>query len=285
MKSITEFGFSDMISCVLNCSTFCRQVHNMVIFIFLFTFTLFTVPNTMAADFTDGLVLYHSYDEGDGDVAADLSGSGHDGKIDNPEWVDGKFGGALNFGGAGSGTWVTVESTDALNVDECTFMAWIYAEQWDGTRQIVGKSVHGGCTGRGQYGLFSEGGIFKLRFETAGGRADINTDLPATEMWLHVAFTNDGSNGLIYIDGKEVQAGNVPGELLPNEDPLRIAQDCDRANNVFAGMIDEVHLWNRALSENEINTFKDQNAGGSLAVSPSAKLSTTWGNLKRKPLF
>ena len=49
----------------------------------------------------------------------------------------------------------------------------------EGTRQIVGKSVHGGCSGRAQYGLFSEGGTFKLRIETEGGRADINADLLA----------------------------------------------------------------------------------------------------------
>jgi hypothetical protein len=185
----------------------------------------------------------------------------------------------------GSGTFVTVESTDALNVNECTFMAWIYADNWEGTRQIVGKSVHGGCSGRGQYGLFSEKGGFKLRFETEGGRADINADLPETEKWIHVAFTNDGTTGKIYIDGKEVMAGNVPGKLKSNADPLRIAQDCDRPNNVFAGLIDEVRLWNRALSENEINTFKDRDAEGFLAVTASGKLSTTWGSLKRVSKF
>ena len=253
---------------------------NMLRFILLFTLVLLSVPLVNSADFSDGLILYHSYDKGNGDIAEDISGNGHEGKIDLPNWVEGKFKSALKFNGAGSGTFVTVESTDALNVDECTFMAWVYAEHWDGTRQIVGKSVHGGCSGRGQYGLFSEGGSFKLRFETEGGRSDIVTALPETDKWIHVAFTNDGTTGIIYIDGKEVQTGNVPGKLKPNEDPLRIAQDCDRPNNVFAGMIDEVRLWNRSLSENDINQYKDQGADQVLAVNPTDKLSTTWGKLK-----
>ena len=71
---------------------------------FLMVFTPF-----VSADFSDGLVLHHSYDEGQGSQAADLSGNGHDGEISNPEWVDGKFGKALRFGGNGSDVFVTVE--------------------------------------------------------------------------------------------------------------------------------------------------------------------------------
>ena len=245
----------------------------------LFTFLFLTIPSVVSAEFTDGLILYHSYDEGAGDVAEDLSGSGHDGIIDNPQWVDGKYGKALKFDGAGSGMFVTVENTDELNVNECTFMAWVNAETWEGTRQIVGKSVHGGCSGRGQYGLFSERGVFKLRFETESGRADINADLPEIEKWIHVAFTNDGETATLYVDGEIVAEGEIPGTLNTIEDPLRIAQDCERPNNVFAGIIDEVRLWNRALSQDDINILKELSAQLT-PVDPLGKLSTTWGNLK-----
>ena len=231
------------------------------------------------AEFLDGLVVYHAYDEGKGDEAEDLSGNEHHGVIDNPAWVDGKFGQALEFGGEGSDVFVTVESTPKLNVDEMTFMAWVNAEHWNGTRQIVGKSVHGGCGGRVQYGLFSEGGTFKLRFETEAGRNDISTGLPDTEKFIHIAFTNDTKKGIIYIDGKEEAEGDVPGKLGANDDPWRIGQDCDRLNYVFAGIIDEVRLWNRALSEDEINTFMDQGVDA-LAVEAAGKLSTTWSRLK-----
>ena len=237
-------------------------------------------PLVMSAgpnEFLDGLVLYHPYDEGDGDTAEDFSGNKHEGVIDNPKWVNGKFGKALEFDG--TTTFVTVESTDALNVDACSFMAWINAEHWNGVRQVVGKSVHGGCGGRVQYGLFSEGGVFKLRLEAEGARADITTDLPETGKFVHVAFTNDTDKAKIYIDGEEMVEADTPGKLGANDDPWRIGQDCDRAQYIFAGIIDEVRLWNRALSDDEINTFMDQGVDA-LDVEAVGKLSTTWGRLK-----
>ena len=243
---------------------------------FLITFSL-VLTQFAAADIRSGIILYHTYDEGAGTVAADSSGNGHDGEISNPDWVAGKKGNALQFGGEGSEAFVTVESTDVLNVNECTFMAWINADHWDGTRQIVGKSVHGGCSGRTQYGLFSESGVFKLRFETDGGRADITTDLPATGEWTNVAFTNDGNTAVIYINGEAVAEGDVPGTLNANDDPWRIGQDCDRANYVFAGIIDEVTLWNRALSADEIDAAQEVLL---TPVDPLSKLATTWGRVK-----
>ena len=242
---------------------------------FLIALSMLFTP-FVSANLEEGLILNHHYDEGSGSIAADASGNGHDGEISNPDWVAGKFGSALRFGGDGSDVYVTVESTDALNVNQCTFMAWINADHWNGTRQIVGKSVHGGCAGRTQYGLFSEGGVFKLRFETQGGRADITTDLPATGEWVHVAFTNDGGTAKIYINGESVVEGDVPGTLNANDDPWRIGQDCERLNYVFAGAIDEVRLWNRALSADEINEIMPLPT----AVDARAKLTTTWGSIK-----
>lgn len=248
----------------------------------LVALTLLLIPSSLfAASFTDGLIVYLPFDEGNGDVAKDLSGNKHDGKIDKPEWVKGKFEKALKFKGANSGTFVTVESTPKLNVNTMTFMAWVNADTWDGTRQIVGKSVHGGCGGRVQYGVFSEGGVFKVRFATDPASADISTAHPKTKDWLHVAVTNDGKVGKIFFDGKEAVQGKVSGKLTANEDPWRVGQDCQRENYIFAGIIDDVRLWNRALSEKEINTYKEKGAEV-LAVNPQGKLPMAWGQIKRQ---
>ena len=211
-----------------------------------------------STDLTAGLILYHSYDEGKGAIAVDGSGNGHNGRISSPEWVAGRFGKALRFRGEGSSTFVTVGSTPLINVNECTFMAWINAEHWKRRRQIVGKSVHGGCSGRTQYGLFSENRTLKLRFETERGRFDIATDLPPTGQWVHVAFTNDGKTAKIYIDGRKIATGAIPGRLKASSDPWQIGQDCGRPDYVFAGMIDEVRLWNRALTAAEISNLKGE---------------------------
>ena len=81
------------------------------------------------------------------------------------------------------------------------------------------------------------------------------------------------------MNGEVIAQGDIPGALKTIEDPLRIAQDCDRANNVFTGAIDEVRLWNRALSDEDINTLMGLSTQATPA-DPLDKLSTTWGNLK-----
>ena len=63
---------------------------------FSIVLTLLFTPFVSAA-LTDGLVLHHSYDEGEGTLAADGSGNGHDGEISNPDWVDGQIGKALRL--------------------------------------------------------------------------------------------------------------------------------------------------------------------------------------------
>ena len=257
-------------------------MRNFVVF-WLIISALVLAPLVASAAFKDGLVLYLALDEGSGNTAGDLSGNGHNGEINKSVWVDGKYGKALQFEGDGSGTFVTVASTDALNVNEMTFMAWINAETWDGTRQIVGKSVHGGCSGRVQYGVFSESGVFKARFSAEGGSVDVVTDLPPVNEWVHLAVTNDGAKALIYINGEEVMSGDVSGKLTVNDDPWRLGQDCERENYIFTGIIDDARLWNRALSKDEINEFKGMGAEileSGTAVEPQDKLPTTWARLK-----
>ncbi len=78
------------------------------------TILIGAIPFAAAQDFIEGLVLYHAYDEGKGARAEDLSGNGHDGEIDNPVWVKGKFETALEFGGDGSGTFVTAKAQTNL---------------------------------------------------------------------------------------------------------------------------------------------------------------------------
>ena len=222
------------------------------------------------------MVLLFTYPStrGKGDAAKDSSKNKHDGQIEKATWADGKFGKALRLK-SGSGSFVHVKSNKMLNVDKFTFMAWVNIEDWVGaTRQIVGKSVHGGCTGRGQYGFFSEGGNMKLRLETEAGRVDVTTKPPAAKKWVHLACSNDG---------KEVAKGKTPGKLKANDDPWVIGQDCERLNYIPTGLIDEARLWNRALSAKDIGTYMNKGASEVFAtttITPKVKLPLTWSKIK-----
>ena len=76
-----------------------KQVKAILVLSFLFSTLMFCLVAQASLD-DKSLVLYLSFDEGKGDTAKDGSKHGHEGKlINNPKWVGGKFGGALEFDG------------------------------------------------------------------------------------------------------------------------------------------------------------------------------------------
>lgn len=80
-----------------------------------------------------------------------------------------------------------------------------------------------------------------------------------------------------------VDGTRSPGvEMIPNEAPLYIGYDV-RKDKHFKGIIDEVAIFNVALTEDEINTIINEGLGKTLgiaAVSPKDKLTTRWGDIK-----
>jgi len=77
-----------------------------------------------------------------------------------------------------------------------------------------------------------------------------------------------------------VGKGAAGGKLKPSPDPWAIGQDCDRLNYIPTGLIDEVRLWDRALSEKEIGQYMEMGVKEALAVNPQAKLSVVWSSVK-----
>ena len=120
----------------------------------------------------------------------------------------------------------------------------------------------------------------RLRMESEGGRHDVTTKPPEAKKWVHLACSNDGKEAKIFYDGKEVAKGKTPGKLKVSDDPWAIGQDCERLNYIPTGLIDEVRLWNRALSEKEIGDYMKMGAKEALAVNPRAKLPMAWSRVK-----
>ena len=70
---------------------------------------LFVSVSTGVLSSTEGLLLYFPFDEGNGDIAMDMSGNGHDAEINGARWIDnGKVNGALEFRGVSKGDIVQV---------------------------------------------------------------------------------------------------------------------------------------------------------------------------------
>lgn len=95
--------------------------------------------------------------------------------------------------------------------------------------------------------------------------------------WVHLTVTHDIDKDVsIYYDGKKVGGGGKPPAIIEIDGSIMVGAR-HPGNEFFTGIIDEVHLFNRVLTEDEINTIKD---GEFAPVEPAEKLATTWGVIK-----
>jgi hypothetical protein len=220
------------------------------------------------------------FDEGSGDVAFDISGNGNDGTINGAQSVPGVGGSALEFDGVDD--YVQTPITD-VPVDG-TVMAWVNTILGD-VRQAVFSSHNneefrlqlnyrpgtGGPT-RGLLGL-------NVLYGTLTASADIGSEM-YDGSWHHVAFVWEGASpGIIkaYWDGQEkpVTYGSQNAwEGNYNRTAVHVIgrEDLNNNNYFFAGQIDDVRMYDHALSEIEIQAAMN-NAGGKwpFAFGPTPK--------------
>jgi len=228
----------------------------------------------------NSLVLYLSFDKVDGDIVEDLSGTGNDGTITgDADWVqDGRVGAAMFFKELELDGVVIVKGSESLAIAESlTVEMWVYPNSVGDYRNVLGQidpltyfmSIHQAKPSV----WFAASG--------AGGKTWLSTEneIPLEE-WSHIAAVRDFDAGEIrlYINGKVDAVHVVEGELEVN-----LVGDIWIGNRLdggwpYGGMLDEFALYNRALSDEEIQ----QEMGGVLtAVSRLGKLSTTWGSIKK----
>jgi len=222
------------------------------------------------------------FDEGDGDIAADSSENGNEGTLlSNPEWVDGKFGSALEFNG--SNTSVDCGDTESMNIPtggSVTMCAWVYpavgsVAAWQG---IMAKR-----TGSYSYGINLVTGNFQIYTSGASGIAGFAYDLPVEE-WVHLAGTMSKDPTELYVNGELFKTSGGGGGVIEAANGLRIGAS-GTIGEVFNGIIDDVGIFNVALSENDIKDIYNKGLGmatGIAAVESSGKLATTWAVIKTR---
>ena len=211
-----------------------------------------------------GLVLWLKLDEGSGNITYDYSGYGNNGSLytggedSNTKWVDGKLGKALEFDG--SNDWVKILDSESLKPSsEITISAWIYINSVAGGLDWNCILMKGSWANNGYGFLFQDaavnngGGI--LRFYLPGiGTIDSTPNPFETGKWYHVVGTYDGSYMKIYINSNEVRSVYSGNSLTPTTHNLFIGRN-NGVDYPFNGTIDEVRIYNRALSEAEIKAL------------------------------
>jgi len=241
----------------------------------LIIFLLLVINSISAIDET--LVLHLTFDEDKGQTVPDGSMYSNHGEIKgNPKWVDGKFGRALEFDGTGDS--VLIKNSNSLDIKKAITMSmWVYAKS---SAEIKHAGIEKGGWEVGEYSLYPiyEGGTVIQFFDLppACGDAAIKGPSIAGD-WHYLVGTWDGKNISLYIDGELVKSGACDGELKSSNQPLHIGSRLG-AERFLTGIVDEVRIYNRALTKDEIK--KDMQTFGKISVNPLKKLATCWGDIK-----
>jgi PKD repeat protein len=197
-----------------------------------------------------GLVLAYGFNAGAGTTVSDVSGNGNTGTISGASWsTQGRFGGALSFNG--SNAMVVVPASASLNVSSgMTLQAWIFpTAAQSGWRTIMQREVD-------TYFLNASndaGPLLPSGGGTIGGQVEILRGSPASPVnaWTHVALTYDGTMVRLYVNGVLASSSAASGAIQTNSNALRIGGNVPYGE-FFQGLIDEVRVYTRALSQAEI---------------------------------
>jgi hypothetical protein len=255
--------------------------------IFISILVLLLTTNAFARIDPESLAGLWLFEEGRGDTAEDSSGKGNHGAITGPiEWVDGKFGQGLEFNG--TNTWVEVQSSDTLVLEELTMVAWAKLNESRGTRW---QSIMMKGQNPRNYLLCVDRDTQRLQISITKGAPDAwGGPIAGPEVtdgeWHHLAGVIGEEAGLlIFTDGIQVgQEGYSAPSLDATPEVLRIG-DGSAGGHQADGILDEVAVFNIPLELEDIqeimNDGLESATGLGAAVEAHGKLATVWGGIKK----
>jgi len=194
--------------------------------------------------------------------ALDSSHDTHGTIIGTARWDYGKigvFGSATAFLCDGTNYINIPDDSDLDITDAVTVEAWIKPSRLDVWQSPLEKGAHNDWA----YGFYIEPAGGNIGFEIgeegspatwAGAVAPVNSYL-AVGKWTHIVGTADSATGKVYlyIDGYKRGEGSFSGQINTNSIPFQVGKRCD--GGYFGGVIDEVRIYDRALSSSEIYSY------------------------------
>jgi PKD repeat protein len=211
---------------------------------------------------TNGLVAALGFEEGSGTTVTDVSGSGNHGTVVGATWVTGRYGYGLSFG---PGAYVSIADSASLDlVNGVTMEAWVNPSSLSGWMNLVLKPQGSAGICYAFQACSSSGQAPSFGVTPSSSNLQAPSGLPLNT-WTHVAATYDGATMQIYVNGVSVASRAQTGLLSTSADALTIGGNPGGEN--FAGIIDEVRVYNRALSPTEIQA--DMNAAVQRPPAPT----------------
>jgi hypothetical protein len=217
------------------------------------------------------LVAHWQMDEGSGATLVDASEYRNAAAISgSPAWVTGVIGQALRFNG--SNQYATAPDHNSLDLsNSLTIAAWIRPERV-ATQYLIKKAAQNETDGY-ELSLASTGNVFfRFNQSSSGNTYRVNSiaSYPSNgSTWMHVAVTYNGSSIKIYIDGVENASKSFPSPppIGINELNLTIGAE-DNGFRGLLGAMDDVRIYNTALSASQISQLAAVDSGPVLASVP-----------------
>ena len=232
----------------------------------------FPVTVALAPTSSAGLVAAYNFDEGSATTLID-SALNNNGSIAGATFVPGFHGQALSFDGVDD--IVTIAGSDSLDLSSgMTLEAWVQPSDLDNWTTILLKE-NGESLAYGLYASDDTGNPPAGYVNVANGnqRAFGNSAL-AIGQWQHLTLTHDAAFLQLYVNGTLVSRTAANGPISNSNEPLRIGGNTVFPNEFFQGLIDEVRVYNRPLSQSEIFYNMSTPVGGvTEAVAPTATIS------------
>jgi hypothetical protein len=221
-------------------------------------------PSSTGGVSDEGLVAYWSFDEGEGPTAADSSGNDNTLTREGATWsAGGKVNGALAFDGTTSHA--DAPSSSSINgiTTALTVTAWVYM-----TDTIVGQYYGGIVTRRSGrdaadlwtliYVVTTNEYRFVVSPPSGGNTAAVAWRPEDFHNWVHWSGVYDGSRVTLYRAGMSVASAPVSGQLSEEISSVVIGASDNGSGGFgeyFHGMIDEVRIYRRALSPEEVGAL------------------------------
>jgi hypothetical protein len=233
----------------------------------------------------DGLVGYFKLDEGAGTSTVDSSGYANDGTLLNgPSWVTGASNlptlsysnaAGVSFDGVNDYVGLGTSNLPAANAAQ-SIAVWVKATATASTQDFVALL---GASSAVQVGIRQISSVWSIVAWKNGGTTLVSTAAGSfAGSWHHVAYTFDGTTHSLYIDGGTPVTSTIAAQTAAVTQAL--LGSAAASLEPFAGTLDEVRIYKRALSATEISALAAGNPPGtSVATQTLTGNPTISGNL------
>ncbi|MBI4159910.1 LamG domain-containing protein, partial [Candidatus Wolfebacteria bacterium] len=236
---------------------------------------------------TNDLAGWWKFDEGSGTSAADSSGNGNTGTLTNgPTWTAGKMEQALNFNAGSDYVNVGDPASGVLDfgTGDFTISLWLdldgFVSQGSSLNVVLGKRTLDTWESAG-YAILIPGDNIPS-FQIGNGVSAVSVSFGSAVAgagWKHLVVVRTGGSNLItYLDAVQKNTGTLSGSVS-NSNGLTLGDDISSFRNLD-GRIDDIRIYNRALTSSEITSIYTQNeiqlinSGASLTLATSTASTT-----------